>query len=849
MRILDFFIGILVLVLILCSSASKNSSDSITSNSVVIDGDPINITTSMVVTHPSTPTYKPTPTTPETTSKEASKNITTIYKTITTTSSFTEKTTSNTTEPPNTTIHDCTTLTSTPMTAKTSTTTRPLITTTSNQKAQSSTTTTSATSNKTHQATTTMLDLTIQTSTTSTTATNNRTPTTTTRYHAAQKSTTTTPDYTTETSTTTTATNNRTQSKTTTDHKIQASTTSTFASSSATQPPITAQMSTAMTITTGTTIQPPTTTIVTHTTETWNASTAESNTTKQAITTNKFSYITQTSTPTTTSNTTQQTTTNTPDHTIQTSTTMTTATSNRTKSTTIHLSNHTEGISTPMTTPNNISTQLSTTTIVSHTLQTSTIKNTANQSTTTNISGHTTQTSTPIILTHNTTIQSVSLLPTTLEQELTSANVPKQSTKESYNTTTVTSAVESSSNEHTMDISENTMLIENNISQPSSTQIKTTESSSSTPSSITPLTTNSKTTILRLSNTLSLQFTMLITTDRNSSEELYRTSFYYKKCNSVELLVAIMVDIEGIGERRTVPGLSVVDEAKINITCTIDVGIPVLKLREQNKTITDFATDISNSIRQNILNFTSLTWHAVNISDEIEKQLKIQTRDITECSASGKLCPLGYACRALDHDHFTGICFHKCDLEENKCKNNGYCNFDSVKNKTVCRCQSSFLSLYYGSNCEDQTGKLETVIGFTLGLAILLIVLVFIAVLCCRRNHESIKEFRRHDDKSTLETDFLSESGGVQVMDFNYRKSTKFNPNSLDVDPVVKILVPNPADVNVSEMLESPGCSTISSDNSDNFRQENKRQESTESRASDVRKPGDEDSFFSRHCS
>ncbi|XP_062595911.1 uncharacterized protein LOC134257295 isoform X1 [Saccostrea cucullata] len=215
---------------------------------------------------------------------------------------------------------------------------------------------------------------------------------------------------------------------------------------------------------------------------------------------------------------------------------------------------------------------------------------------------------------------------------------------------------------------------------------------------------------------------------------------------------------------------------------------------------------------------------------------------MTECHASGKLCPLGYNCKRSNEDSYTGVCVHRCDLETIDCKNDGHCIFDSMRNKTVCSCQSTWSSLYYGAGCEDQTGKLETVIGFTLGSALLLIVLVFMALLCCRRSHGGIKEFRRPGDKSTLESDFLSETDGVQFMDINYRKSTKFNPNSFDVDPVVKVMDTDQAGGNVSEILETSGCSTISSENSDNFSQEHKHRESSDSK---VRQPGEEDSVCS----
>ncbi|XP_048777717.2 uncharacterized protein LOC125681599 isoform X2 [Ostrea edulis] len=220
-------------------------------------------------------------------------------------------------------------------------------------------------------------------------------------------------------------------------------------------------------------------------------------------------------------------------------------------------------------------------------------------------------------------------------------------------------------------------------------------------------------------------------------------------------------------------------------------------LRDRNLSLKAFYETFTNGTDLSIPNL-NLTISRESIVTSFEKY--IRGRD--ECDAVGVRCPRGYQCHVLSSDHYNGTCVHLCDVRK-PCGEHGVCFYDSfdVKN-TSCRCRSTWLTLYYGDSCTEQTGKFEYVVGFSLGSAALVVVMVtVIAVLCRRRTPDGSRNFL-YGEKSVAESEFPSRSGGVEVMDIKHRKSTKFTPN-------VSVYKENVRDIKKDD-LQTPIESTLS---------------------------------------
>uniref|UniRef100_K1R9G3 Uncharacterized protein n=1 Tax=Magallana gigas TaxID=29159 RepID=K1R9G3_MAGGI len=153
---------------------------------------------------------------------------------------------------------------------------------------------------------------------------------------------------------------------------------------------------------------------------------------------------------------------------------------------------------------------------------------------------------------------------------------------------------------------------------------------------------------------------------------------------------------------------------------SVIIQISVNSLRDLHRTIHDFVNSVSTNFLHNITEITDSSWSALNTTYDIMEQLEIQTNDISECNATGRLCVPGYKCRPSHKNNYTGICYHICDLETRVCYNGGHCYFDAIKNSTGCR-----------------NGA--------------------------------------YDVKSGSRSDFPSEPDRVEGMEFNYRESTKIN--------------------------------------------------------------------------
>lgn len=213
-------------------------------------------------------------------------------------------------------------------------------------------------------------------------------------------------------------------------------------------------------------------------------------------------------------------------------------------------------------------------------------------------------------------------------------------------------------------------------------------------------------------------------------------------------------------------------------TISVTIQISVNILRDLHRTVQDFVGSVSNNFIHNITKIKTSFWSALNTTNEITEQLVLQSKEMSECNATGRLCAPGYKCRASTVDNYTGICYHICDLETRFCYNGGHCYFDAIKINTGCSCTTTWLTVYHGADCKERTGQVAYVIGVPVGLVVLFITLIVVISIIRRwkrHDRQSTFGYGAYDDKSGLRSDSPSEPSGVEVVDLNYRKSTKIN--------------------------------------------------------------------------
>lgn len=211
---------------------------------------------------------------------------------------------------------------------------------------------------------------------------------------------------------------------------------------------------------------------------------------------------------------------------------------------------------------------------------------------------------------------------------------------------------------------------------------------------------------------------------------------------------------------------------------SVIIQISVNSLRDLHRTIHDFVDSVSTNFLHNITEITDSSWSALNTTYDIMEQLEIQTNDISECNATGRLCVPGYKCRPSHENNYTGICYHICDLETRVCYNGGHCYFDAIKNRTGCSCTTTWRTVYHGGDCMEQAGQIIPIVGFSVGSLVIFIAIIVVIAIIRRwkcHDHQSKLGNGAYDVKPGLRSDFPSEPDGVEVMEFNYRESTKIN--------------------------------------------------------------------------
>eukprot|EP00105_Crassostrea_gigas_P039919 XP_019924067.1 PREDICTED: cell wall protein DAN4 isoform X2 [Crassostrea gigas] len=211
---------------------------------------------------------------------------------------------------------------------------------------------------------------------------------------------------------------------------------------------------------------------------------------------------------------------------------------------------------------------------------------------------------------------------------------------------------------------------------------------------------------------------------------------------------------------------------------SVIIQISVNSLRDLHRTIHDFVNSVSTNFLHNITEITDSSWSALNTTYDIMEQLEIQTNDISECNATGRLCVPGYKCRPSHKNNYTGICYHICDLETRVCYNGGHCYFDAIKNSTGCSCTTTWRTVYHGADCMEQAGQIIPIVGFSVGSLVIFIAIIVVIAIIRRwkcHDHQSKLGNGAYDVKSGSRSDFPSEPDRVEGMEFNYRESTKIN--------------------------------------------------------------------------
>ncbi|XP_062572429.1 mucin-3B-like [Saccostrea cucullata] len=167
----------------------------------------------------------------------------------------------------------------------------------------------------------------------------------------------------------------------------------------------------------------------------------------------------------------------------------------------------------------------------------------------------------------------------------------------------------------------------------------------------------------------------------------------------------------------------------------------VQTLRRMNITIGDLVRNVVHQVDS--VEFSTISTSQGNIYDNKEdiKRAFINHDNDTECEAVG-ICDTTEDCTSSVNNYTAILCnLHRfvCSLE---CGPNGACvNTSGISH---CRCNSDWLNIYYGLNCESRAVSLEAQLGITFGCLGVLMIFIFIGCLVRSRNRN--KESYYEDD-------------------------------------------------------------------------------------------------------
>ncbi|XP_078323282.1 uncharacterized protein LOC111122884 [Crassostrea virginica] len=116
------------------------------------------------------------------------------------------------------------------------------------------------------------------------------------------------------------------------------------------------------------------------------------------------------------------------------------------------------------------------------------------------------------------------------------------------------------------------------------------------------------------------------------------------------------------------------------------------------------------------------------------------------------MCYKGYICTVGDNN-YTGECVHMCALNDILCQNKGYCYYDVTVNQTACRCGGSIMTVYYGPRCEEKTGRMEFVVGLSVGVLGGLISIALVLLFCKRLSDGEDRRKKTNDFSDDLSID------------------------------------------------------------------------------------------------
>lgn len=102
--------------------------------------------------------------------------------------------------------------------------------------------------------------------------------------------------------------------------------------------------------------------------------------------------------------------------------------------------------------------------------------------------------------------------------------------------------------------------------------------------------------------------------------------------------------------------------------------------------------------------------------------------------------------------------------------NEGRCYYDAIADGIACRCRISILTVYYGPLCKEKTGRVEFVVGLSVG-TVAGLVAIFLLIVCCKRlssNHRYLSKSREVEAEDFISNELNSD------MDYNY--FSQYNP-------------------------------------------------------------------------
>ncbi|XP_062577233.1 uncharacterized protein LOC134239091 [Saccostrea cucullata] len=186
----------------------------------------------------------------------------------------------------------------------------------------------------------------------------------------------------------------------------------------------------------------------------------------------------------------------------------------------------------------------------------------------------------------------------------------------------------------------------------------------------------------------------------------------------------------------------------------------------------DLEQAVADNILSNLDKLNTTAGQVLNEPEDIISSLHNQTEGKTECDAVSveQLCFPGYDCTPTA-SNYTAECVHKCTTSGLTCRNNGHCYFDTIVQQTACSCQKSLMTIYYGPECEERTGRFEYVVGLSVGITGGLVLIILLTV-CCRRISKHEKTDR--EKYGEYDTEFLKNR--FELYELNSEISRKESP-------------------------------------------------------------------------